>query len=130
MSASGVGLSSPKDSSLLATRTAAIGEKYRRVLVIMPIRGMRVVIRGLVDISRDEPPRARIGFSIMLLNGLPSARRGRAGLLRLWMLDLGSFDSGRPIQAAFEGFKLIAATRTANSTQAQVDFILGCCGCD
>lgn len=93
---------------------------------MMPILGMREVIRGLVasdDISREDddppPPRTRMGLSIILWSGLPPFTvRWRGELLPFWRVDRGSVESGRPIQA-YDEFKL---RRMAKITQA--DFML------
>jgi len=64
--AKGTGFRSSSDSFVLACRTVVKGEKYRRVLVNMPMRGTRVVTSELAGvISKAVPP--------LTDNGLDSA---------------------------------------------------------
>lgn len=92
MIASGIGLRSPNEPSLLALRTVVSGEKYRSVLVTTPIRGTRVVTTALAssDRSKELPPRTRMG---PLENDFADASLGRR-------FDRGIVDAGRPIHAS------------------------------
>lgn len=122
MIARGTALRSPKEPSLLALRTVAMGEKYSSVLVSIPILGARLVSRGFGVISRADPPLTFKGFFIVLLLLVWICfKEASDGLLLFWVLGLGISETGRPIQA-FDGIKLIA---TANADKrTPVDFIL------
>ena len=119
MSARGMGLRSPKLPSLLATRTADMGEKYRRVLVMTPSRGMSDAMRGFDVISREvPPPRIRDSSPILLLIGSNLLARGRSRVgwlpFRKIGLDLG-------IQAC-DGIKMPIGPNESTSSR-RVDFI-------
>ena len=118
MSARGMGLRSPRLPSLLAARTADMGEKYRRVLVMTPSRGMSDAMRGFDVISREvPPPRIRIdSFTMLLLIGSNLLARGRVGWLpfRRIGLDLGL--------QAYDGIKMLIGP-TESSSSRRVDFI-------
>jgi hypothetical protein len=74
ITARGKGLRSPRLPSLHAALTAAMGEKYTNVLVMIPIFGISDNISGFVNISSegfdtdssDVPPPRTIGFFVML----------------------------------------------------------------
>jgi len=83
---------------LILPLTAAIGEKYRSVLVIIPTFGTSEVMSGFV-ISRDDDPRMFNGFCIPLSWLLKILWNWSLSWWRRFVDLVGTSDNGRPIQA-------------------------------